>query len=212
MLVGVWNPIILLPENMSGPDVDVLELRHSLAHECGHIDRYDLVTWQIVNLCQLVLWIQPCYWILIRELRVAQDQLADQFAIQQTADRASYATTLLERSRSCQRTLPGALTMGGGKSNLYRRIEMLMSKKFRVASVPRRSILLSFAISLIVVGQLLLSLQLTHAVTPVDPATTRVTDENVAKSKTEKNRKTASKLLGMKALSLTLIRDNRSRE
>ncbi|MCG8652360.1 MAG: M56 family metallopeptidase, partial [Pirellulales bacterium] len=137
----------------------------------GHVELHDLVTWQLASLCQIFLWMQPFYWILRRELRVAQDQLADQFATEQTRQHAIYATTLLELSRARQRVLPGALTMAGGKSNLYRRIEMLMNEKFRLVRVSRKSIVLSFAILFVVSGGLLMSLQLTQAATVSAPAT-----------------------------------------
>ena len=170
MVVGLWHPTILLPARLTRPDADSLELKHSLAHEWCHVELYDLVTWQLASLCQTFLWVQPCYWILRRELRVAQDQLADQFAIEQTHEHATYATTLLELSSARQRALPGTLTMAGGRSNLYRRIEMLMNEKFRMVRVTRKSILLSFAVLFVAAGGLLTSLQLTHAASTTDSA------------------------------------------
>lgn len=175
MVVGLWYPTIVLPARLAGPDADPLQLKHSLAHEWGHVELHDLATWQLASLCQTFLWVQPCYWVLRRELRVAQDQLADQFAIEQTDEHATYARTLLELSRTRQRALPGALTMTGGKSNLYRRIEILLNEKFRMVRVTRKSILLSFAVLSAAAGGLLTSLQLTPAAStevsaPANPA------------------------------------------
>lgn len=166
MVVGIWRPTVLLPESLARADADPLRLEHSVAHEWGHLELHDLVTWQLASLCQVFLWIQPGYWILRRELRVAQDQLADQFASEQTRDHTTYATTLLELSRARQRLLPGALTMADGKSNLYRRIEMLMNEKFRLARATRKSIVLPLAVLFLAAGGLLTSLQLTHAAFP----------------------------------------------
>ncbi len=178
MVVGIRRPTILLPERLASPDADLMELKQSLAHEWGHVELHDLATWQLVCLCQPFLWIQPCYWILRRELRVAQDQLADQFAINQTHDHTTYATTLLELSRSRQRFLPGALAMAGGKSNLYRRINMLMNEKLGMVRVSRKSALLSFAILFAMAGGLLTSLQLTHAASPIAGDSTNQTGED----------------------------------
>ena len=57
--------------------------------------------------------------------------------------------------------------MASGKSNLYRRINMLMNEKLGMVRVSRKSALLSFAILFATAGGLLTSLQLTHAAFPV---------------------------------------------
>ncbi|MCA9259707.1 MAG: hypothetical protein KDA61_10930 [Planctomycetales bacterium] len=179
MVAGLWRSTILLPARLTRPDVDMLELKHSLAHEWSHLELRDLATWQLVSLCQLFLWIQPCYWILRRELRVAQDQLADQFAIEQTRDRTAYATTLLGMSNCRQAALPGALAMAAGRSNLYRRIEMLMHERFRVARATRTWFLLTSVILFIAVAGLLNSLQLTHAASGDVSKPANATNESV---------------------------------
>ena len=121
MVCGIWRPTVLLPESLTRDDADPLQLEHSLAHEWAHLERLDLVTWQLASLCQAFLWMQPGYWILRRELRVAQDQLADQFAACHTDQHATYAATLLSLSRSRQRVcrapwrwLGGSPTFTGG--------------------------------------------------------------------------------------------------
>ena len=184
-LTGYWRPTILLPNRLTQSDVDLLELRHNLAHECAHIEQHDLLTWQLASFCQIFLWIQPCYWSLRRELRLAQDQLADQFAIEQTTERANYARTLMELSRSRQRVLPGALTMAGGKSNLYRRIEMLTNEKFSIVRVTRKSMLMLLGVVFAAAGGMLTSMQLTHAVSPVAEAPGGLYDDEAASENTD---------------------------
>ncbi len=179
MVVGFWRPTVLLPERLTQEDADPLELKHSLAHEWGHIQLHDLMTWQLASFCQVFLWIQPCYWVLRRELRIAQDQLADQFAIEQTQEHATYATTLLELSLARQRLLPGALTMAGKKSNLYRRIEMIMNGNFRMVRATRKSTLLLLMVLFMAAGGLMTSLQLTRAEsTAVREATNQLVDSD----------------------------------
>ncbi len=169
MVSGIWRPTVLLPEALTRMDADPLELKHSLAHEWGHIERRDLLTWQVASLWQALLWIQPCYWIMRRELRLAQDQIADQFATKQPDEFGTYAVTLMQLSRARQRMLPGALTMAAGKSNLYRRIEMLTNDKFRIVRVTRKPVMLSLGMLIAVAGGLLTSLQFTHASNPTMP-------------------------------------------
>lgn len=178
MVIGFWRPTVLLPERLTQFDADPLELKHSLAHEWGHIQLHDLLTWQLASLCQVFFWVQPCYWVLRRELRVAQDQLADQFATEQTQEHVTYAKTLIELSRARQRLLPGALTMAGSKSNLYRRIEMMMNQNFRIVRATRKSTLLLLTVLFVAAGGLMTSLQLTHAETP---AVTETTNQLVVK-------------------------------
>ena len=166
MMSGMWRPTILLPEALTGSDADPLELKHSVTHEWAHIERRDLLTWQLASLCQPFFWIQPCYWIMLRELRLAQDQLADQFATEQSNEPTIYAATLVQLSRTRQNMLQGALTMAGGKSNLYRRVEMILNERFQLLREARKRVILSAAVLIVVVGGLLASLKLTHAATP----------------------------------------------
>ena len=106
MVSGIWRPTILLPEALTRNDADPLELKHSVSHEWAHIESHDLLTWQLASLCQPFLWIQPCYWLLLRELRVAQDQLADRFATERSNEHMIYAATLVHLSRTRQRMTP----------------------------------------------------------------------------------------------------------
>ena len=165
MVSGIRWPTVLLPEVLTRDDADQLELKHSIAHEWAHIERHDLLTWQLASLCQPFLWIQPCYWLLRRELRLAQDQIADLYAAAQTDEYSTYAATLVQLSRTRQRMLPGALTMAGGKSNLYRRVEMILNEGFQMIPRTRKPVMLLLGVLITAVGSLLTSLQLTHAAT-----------------------------------------------
>lgn len=166
MVSGMIHPTILLPAKLVADGIDTNSLRHSIAHEWKHIDRHDLVTWQLTSFCQSLLWIQPFYWILRRELRVSQDQIADQFAARQTDDHVAYAETLFEFCESKQRVMLGALTMAGTKSNLYRRIEMLLNEKFQVSGFSRKRVLFGLTALMAAAGMLLASLEFTQAAVP----------------------------------------------
>ena len=61
-------------------------------------------------------------------------RIADEFAAQQTNQRAAYAETLVRFSRSGPIVELGALAMAGTESNLFRRVEMLLNDSFRVFS------------------------------------------------------------------------------
>ncbi len=177
---GILRPTILLPTQLASDDADPLLFKHSLAHEWKHIEQNDLITWQLVTLCQVLLWPQPFYWLLCRELRVSQDQIADEFAARETNERAAYAATLVEFSRTNHSTMLGALTMAGTRSNLYRRVEMLLNSKFRVSGFSRKRIVFGFTGLMATSGLLLASFQWTEAAATENGTTDGEADQATA--------------------------------
>lgn len=120
---GRW-PVILLPESACDP-TNREALRYGLAHEWSHVERGDVWRWWFVTLSQVVLFYQPLFWWLRRRLRLAQDYLADARAAGQTdtIDYAEYLVTLARRRQG----VPGlALGMTDRRSNLTRRVHMLL--------------------------------------------------------------------------------------
>jgi beta-lactamase regulating signal transducer with metallopeptidase domain len=171
LVSGVIHPTILLPSDLVADDVAGLPLRHSLAHEWQHILRNDLMTWQLVTLCQVFLWPQPFYWVLRRELRVSQDQIADGFVAEQTGQQVAYAETLVRFARSRQLPALGALSIAGSRSNLLRRVEMLLNDKFCVSASARKPVVFGVATAMLAAVTVLASLQLTRAtVRGMEPA------------------------------------------
>ncbi|MBX6314714.1 MAG: carboxypeptidase regulatory-like domain-containing protein [Isosphaeraceae bacterium] len=122
-----WRrPVILLPAGLCREGEEE-PLRYGLAHEWSHIERRDVWTWNLANLVQLILFYQPLYWWLRRQLRLCQDYLADAQAAEQAPAAEDYADYLVGLARwgAIGRSLP-ALGIGGRHSNLYRRIVMLV--------------------------------------------------------------------------------------
>lgn len=163
MVHGILAPTIMLPVDLTRADADPHLVRHCLAHEWKHLQRGDLKTWTLVSCLQTVLWMQPFFWKLRSELRVCQDQLADNFAVEADGRRADYAETLLKFANLNQRSLMGALTMAGTQSNLYRRVEMLLNDRFRVLTGSRRRVVAGLSAAMIVGVVGLASMQLVHA-------------------------------------------------
>lgn len=178
IVLGVFQPCIILPTSVVGSKSSTGQLEHCLAHEWKHIDRNDLSAWGMTSILQPLLWMQPFFWTLRRELRISQDQIADQFAAEVTNQRVDYAETLIEFSKSFHVNMMGALSMSGSKSNVYRRVEMLLNAKFPLASVSRRSVVLGF-LTLMTAGSLALaSLQLVSAGLPSTPTPLSVQDDD----------------------------------
>jgi len=119
------RPVILLPSSFcDGWEPGVL--RYVLAHEWSHVERRDAWAWNLSCLAGLVLFYQPLFWWLRRQLRLCQDYLADARAAE-AGSAEDYAAFLvrLARSRRPGRSLP-ALGIGDRPSNLYRRVMMLV--------------------------------------------------------------------------------------
>ncbi len=177
---GIRRPTIILPKNLVD-HASAARIRHCLEHEWKHIEGNDLATWQLASCLQILLWPQPFYWVLKRELRLSQDQIADQFATSEDDEHIAYATTLVEFSKARHSSMLGALTMADSKSSLYRRIEMLLNSDFHVAGVSRKRFVLAFAGLMTAASLLLASLQLTQAEEGTKPAG----DEQKAEATTE---------------------------
>ena len=74
------RPVILLPTTLCGGDEPVA-LRYVLAHEWSHVEKRDAWAWNLACLAGLVLFYQPLFWWLRRQLRLCQDYLADARAV-----------------------------------------------------------------------------------------------------------------------------------
>jgi beta-lactamase regulating signal transducer with metallopeptidase domain len=135
---GIRRPVIVLPTSVDWSG-EPAALRYCLAHEWSHVCRYDVVYWWAMLLLEPVAWFQPLYWLLRRELRICQDQLADQFAASLSADPLSYAGFLVKLAKTRQhRQIAVALAISQGRSSLTRRVLMLLSdQRFAAVCRPR---------------------------------------------------------------------------
>ena len=152
MTFGVWRPVIVLPNKLAEPG-SRRQLVYCLSHEWEHVRRRDIVTWWLVHLLEPLLWFQPLFWYLRRELRTCQDQVADNSAVQGTDNRTDYAELLMELV--CGRRQRGnrlALTMADRRWSLYRRVELLLSDRFRLADSARRRVSAGLAGAMVVLA------------------------------------------------------------
>ncbi len=119
------RPVIVLPSALCD-EGDSRELRYCLAHEWSHIEHRDARAWNLATLAGCVLFYQPLFWWLRRQLRLCQDYLADDRAAALTSaeDYATYLVRLARASRT--NTVLPALGVSDRRSNLYRRVTMLV--------------------------------------------------------------------------------------
>jgi beta-lactamase regulating signal transducer with metallopeptidase domain len=156
IVFGLRQPTILLPGHLANSSDDKLLL--CLAHEWSHILRQDLLTSRLVWIAQVCFWFQPAYWSLRRELRLCQDQLADDFAASTGCNPIRYSELLLEfAKRQHQHSLTGSLALAHNTTHLTRRMTMLLEPEFTTRQKPRRtfltlSICLTTFLSLVLAG------------------------------------------------------------
>ena len=125
LMFGWVRPTIVIPRALA-EKVDS-ELNACLAHEWSHIQSGDVLTWSFVNICQIVLWYQPLFWPLRRELRVNQEFLADYRSTRTAMTSLEYSELLFRLARDYRSiSATPALTMFDRPSELALRIKMLL--------------------------------------------------------------------------------------
>jgi beta-lactamase regulating signal transducer with metallopeptidase domain len=126
---GWRRPAILLPEALC-QEGDSAALRYCLAHEWSHVERRDARLWYLAALAQFAFFYQPLFWRLRRQVRLCQDFLADARAAEQGAAVEDYAEYLVAVARRRLSAPPNpAMGFGDRRSNLYRRILMLVERR-----------------------------------------------------------------------------------
>ena len=134
---GVLRPRVLVPASLVGVG-DTVELRCVLAHELGHLGRRDPLAGWILGLARSIYFVWPWVGGLRRQVRLAQEYLADAAAVRIAPSAADYAELLIRMTRSRPAPL-GAAGVRGPTSDLYRRVTMLLNPSRRVEPrCPRR--------------------------------------------------------------------------
>jgi beta-lactamase regulating signal transducer with metallopeptidase domain/HEAT repeat protein len=106
-------------------------LRFCLAHEFAHVARGDVWLWSFTGVVRLVFYYQPLCWWLRGQLRLCQDYLADAAAAR-LASPEIYAEFLATRAAGAP--LAWGLGIAGSKSDLYRRVAMLVQNPLKMES------------------------------------------------------------------------------
>jgi len=133
---GVFRPRVLVPASLLAAG-DGPELRAVLAHELGHLRRRDPLAGWFLGLARAVYFVWPWLAGLRREVRLAQEYLADADAARTTGP-ADYAEMLIRMTRARPAPL-GAAAVRGSSSELYRRVTMVLRTSGRVEGrCPRR--------------------------------------------------------------------------
>jgi beta-lactamase regulating signal transducer with metallopeptidase domain/uncharacterized GH25 family protein len=156
---GLLHPTILLPEQMCSRLADhqvqldrsattsaIDAVRYSLLHEWSHISRGDLWRWRLSTIVGILFCYQPVFWYLRQQLRLCQDYLSDNDAAEHSSDREDYAQFLIGLVHyHFGFTSALTLSVGDRRSNLHRRVMMVLENRQPLAHELRRSRALAIA-------------------------------------------------------------------
>ena len=195
----VWGrATIVLPADLCS---DERALRWCLAHEWAHVARHDFRAWLLAGLARALFFYQPLVWWLRRQLRLCQDFLADAQVAGQASQAEDYAEFLtLLAAKGKWRPAALGLSMRSGKSELYRRVIMLLKNQPLEDRAPRFWTVSATAAAVVLAA-------LTAAISIAPRA---VAEEKPANKQTAKNAASTPGATVTKSVQYTETRDDKS--
>ncbi len=166
-VVGILRPAILLPVSVStGLSLDAIEA--ILAHELGHIRRYDHLLQFVQRLIEAAFFFHPAVWYLSRRIHVERENACDDLAVRVFHKPGEYADALLRAAelfafarRPAIASLAIANRSHGLRERVARLVEPVAESRFRLPGVCSAMVLLSLAV--------VLALGLHHRADAADP-------------------------------------------
>ena len=128
------RPTIVLPDWLTDRDREG-DLGKVLRHEFVHLRRGDGLGRNLFALALPLFWFHPLFWWLRSRVRLAAELIADD-EVGRSGDHTEYARQLVRLAERDAGFVPsplGSVGVLGSKSEFYRRIEMLMKNKSRLA-------------------------------------------------------------------------------
>ena len=135
---GTRRPVIVVPKSFEEKSTTA-EQRWGLAHEWSHVKRNDIVSLWLATAVQFLCFYQPLYWMLRQQMILCQDYIADAFAAQHSDSAEDYAAYLVRLSKSrLQRANSLVLSLGDCRSQLFRRVSMVVDSRVDIRSDCRK--------------------------------------------------------------------------
>ena len=148
MVVGTKKATLILPAGFE--DWDSTKQAAVLAHEIGHIQRYDCSTQLLGQLLCALYWFHPISWIITRKLQAEAEAACDDLAIRSGTCPSQYAEHLLTIARSLKglRILTGTTAQIAGYSKLENRLRRILNRRINRNRLTRMSVLICTAATL----------------------------------------------------------------
>lgn len=147
-LVGVWRPVLLLPEGLTAR-LSSDEMHSFIAHELCHLRRHDNLTAAIHMAVEALFWFYPLTWWLGTRLVAEREHACDESVVTSGHDPQVYAGGLLKVCRFCVQA-PLLCAAGVSGADLKGRIRVIMSASGtrRLSAATQLSIVLAGVFSL----------------------------------------------------------------
>jgi beta-lactamase regulating signal transducer with metallopeptidase domain len=171
-LVGIFRPVILLPEGIE-KQLSPAEMNTILAHELCHWRRRDNLLAAVHMLVEALFWFFPLVWWLGARLNAERERACDESVLAAGGDPAIYAESILKVCRLYLQS-PLACAAGVSGAGLKQRMDVIMENRFLVRlNALKKSLLATCAATAIVAP---LSLGLLTAPAGQGPALAQTAD------------------------------------
>lgn|GEM_PF-5632787 len=150
MLLGMQNPVIILPEGIISEMDDLAPI---LAHELAHLKRLDLTWGFVTQIAEKLFFFHPLLGLLRQEFIQEQEMACDAFAINTLSVEPEYYGRLL--LLGIKHSLPGhraVTTVGMGKSYHSLKVRLTAVTKHIAISRRRKIFLILALIAITVIG------------------------------------------------------------
>jgi len=127
MAMGVWRATVILPISavLSLPRA---ELEAVIAHELGHIRRWDYLWNLLQTAIESLLFFHPAVWWISRTVRDRREICCDEIAVRSCSDAAIYARALLRLEEQRTVKLRLAMALGGCGGSLLGRVRKILGE------------------------------------------------------------------------------------
>jgi beta-lactamase regulating signal transducer with metallopeptidase domain len=127
LAMGVWRATVILPIS-AVLGLPREELEAVMAHELGHIRRWDYMWNLLQTAVESVLFFHPAVWWLSRTVRDRREVCCDEIAVQSCAGAAVYARALLRLEEQRTVKLRLAMALGGCGGSLLGRVRKVLGE------------------------------------------------------------------------------------
>src|SRR5271163_1522923 len=127
LAMGVWRATVILPIS-AVLQLPSEELEAVIAHELGHIRRWDYMWNLLQTAVESVLFFHPAVWWLSRTVRDRREVCCDEIAVQSSAGAAVYARALLRLEEQRTVKLRLAMALGGCGGSLLGRVRKVLGE------------------------------------------------------------------------------------
>jgi beta-lactamase regulating signal transducer with metallopeptidase domain len=133
LAMGVWRATVILPVSavLSMPRE---ELEAVIAHELGHIRRWDYLWNLLQTAVESVLFFHPAVWWLGRTVRDRREVCCDEIAVRNCPDAAVYARALLRLEEQRTVKLRMAVALQGCGGSLLARVRKVLGEDMALES------------------------------------------------------------------------------